>query len=112
MPVQASAYPCSTARRPFPRPVITGSRLCTRPAERGSLGRDDSWSLRRLLRPARERGGALGRETIDAALVTDEPAVDVAQQDLGRVGNGCGELARAARALGERGSAGERLLAV
>src|SRR5436853_7824521 len=66
----------------------------------------------RLLRPTRQRRCARRRESIPAARDTEEPAVDVAQQNLGRIGNRAFDLGCAPWAAGQRSRAGERLLAV
>ena len=51
-------------------------------------------------------------EPVNAALDPGEPAVDVAQENAGGAWDNRPNVPRAARATGERGSAGERLLPV
>ena len=62
--------------------------------------------------PARERRGPFGRQRVNAALDPGEPAIDIAQQNAGGIGDGRANVAGAARASRERGGAGERLLTI
>src|SRR5581483_5048382 len=64
------------------------------------------------LRPSHQRRRAFRREAIDTALEAEEPAVDIVQQDLGRIWNRRPDFGRPARTVRERCRAGERPLAV
>ena len=64
------------------------------------------------LGPAGERRSAFRSQLVDAALNTDEPAVNVAQENIGSVGDRRTDFGGAARAFRELGGAGERLLPI
>src|SRR5262245_24194460 len=62
--------------------------------------------------PSAERACALLRQAIDAALYAIEPAIDIAQQDLGCIRNNGPDLARATWTFQQRGGTRQCLLAV
>src|SRR5271166_2896102 len=64
------------------------------------------------LRPAGERRSAFRGQFVDAALNPGEPAVDVAQENIGSIGDRRTDFGGAARAFRERGGAGKRLLPI
>src|SRR5262249_24620888 len=64
------------------------------------------------LRPTRKRRRTFRRQRISAALDTEEPAVDIAQQNLRRIRDGASDLGGAPRTVRERSGAGERLLPI
>src|SRR6185312_10643791 len=105
----------NTARpsRPHLTLPLRGS-LPLRPtgAERAGVRWGGAPSAASASRPADERRLALGGEGVDAALDPGEPAVIIVQQDLRRCRYLDPELTCRARAGGQRGGAGERLLAV
>src|SRR4029453_3332427 len=64
------------------------------------------------LRPARERRRTLRGEGIGAALDAEKPAVDIAEQNLGRIRDSGFDVGGAPGAAGQRSRAGECLLAI
>ena len=68
--------------------------------------------VERLLRPALQRGVSGVGQYVDAAFGAIEPAIDIVQQDLRRVGNFGPQIAHPSRALRQRRRAGQRLLAI
>src|SRR5262249_46126424 len=64
------------------------------------------------LRPTRKRCRALPRQRKNAAIDAEEPAVDIAQQNLRCIRDGASDLRGAPRTVRERSRAGERLLPI
>jgi hypothetical protein len=58
--------------------------------------------VRLSLGPSLQRRAAGVRQAVDAALRAIEPAIDVMQQNLGGVGDGGLEIARALRGASDR----------
>src|SRR2546428_2088177 len=67
---------------------------------------------RRGLRPARERRRTLRGEAVGPAYDAEKPAVDIAQQNLRRIGDSGFDVGGAPGAAGQRSRASECLLAI
>src|SRR2546430_5708992 len=67
---------------------------------------------RRPLRPARERRRTLRGEAVGPAYDAEKPAVDIAQQNLRRIGDSGFDVGGAPGAAGQRSRASECLLAI
>src|SRR6266700_3909530 len=105
-----SSYTQSPARRGFF--LLREPSRALPPLSRYGENTRSSAIKRRALRPARERRRTLRGEAVGPAYDAEKPAVDIAQQNLRRIGDSGFDVGGAPGAAGQRSRASECLLAI